>query len=96
MRSEREERGGGWLSRVRTFPTSGCWTCFLACIFQTSYRESPISQIFGGELLSIVQKQGSKESATVEPFFALPLDIQVRACWHGMASWAGDGRVMGE
>lgn len=43
---------------------------------QTSYRESPISQIFGGELLSIVQKQGSKESATVEPFFALPLDIQ--------------------
>ena len=49
------------------------------CLIQTSYSESPISQVFGGELLSIVQKQGSKESATVELFFALPLDIQVRS-----------------
>jgi ubiquitin carboxyl-terminal hydrolase 10 len=43
---------------------------------QASFSESPVSEIFRGEMLSIVQKQGSKESATVQPFFALPLDIQ--------------------
>ena len=38
---------------------------------------SPITEIFGGELRSAVHRQGAKESAIVEPFFSLQLDIQV-------------------
>ena len=45
--------------------------------FQTSFSESPITEIFGGELRSAVHRQGAKESATMEPFFSLQLDIQV-------------------
>ena len=41
--------------------------------------ESPSPEIFGGELRSSVHRHGAKESATVEPFFSLQLDIQVRA-----------------
>lgn len=33
--------------------------------------------MFGGELRAVLQRQGAKESATVEPFFSLQLDIQV-------------------
>ena len=40
---------------------------------------SPITEIFGGELRSAVHRQGAKESAIVEPFFSLQLDIQVGA-----------------
>ena len=44
---------------------------------QTTFSESPITEIFGGELRSAVHRQGAKESATMEPFFSLQLDIQV-------------------
>ena len=45
---------------------------------QMMFRESPVSSVFGGELRSVLQRQGVKESATVEPFFSLQLDIQVQ------------------
>ena len=48
---------------------------------QTSFSESPITEIFGGEVRSAVHRHGAKESATVEPFFSLQLDIQV-GCPH--------------
>ena len=46
-------------------------------VLQTSFNESPVSDVLGGELRSVLQRQGAKESATVEPFFSLQLDIQV-------------------
>ena len=44
----------------------------------SSFAESHITEIFGGKMRSAVHHQGAKESATVQPFFTLPLDIQVR------------------
>ena len=44
---------------------------------QTLFNDTPISEVFGGELRCVVQRQGAKESAIVEPFFSLQLDIQV-------------------
>ena len=41
------------------------------------FRESVVSEVFGGEVRCVLQRQGAKESATVEPFFSLQLDIQV-------------------
>ena len=43
----------------------------------SSSAESHITEIFGGKMRSAVHSQGAKESATVQPFFTLPLDIQV-------------------
>ncbi|CAH1779744.1 unnamed protein product [Owenia fusiformis] len=37
---------------------------------------SPIMEVFGGQLRSVFHQQGCKESATLQPFFTLPLDIQ--------------------
>ena len=48
--------------------------------FQTAYSESLVSEIFGGKLQSSVTRQHKKESVTVQPFFSLQLDIQVRVC----------------
>ena len=39
-----------------------------------------MSEVFGGELRCVVQRHGAKESATVEPFFSLQLDMQVSVC----------------
>ena len=44
---------------------------------QAKISESPIAKIFGGQLRSILHQQGSKESATLEPFFTLQLDVHV-------------------
>ena len=41
-----------------------------------------MSEVFGGELRSVLQRHGAKESATVEPFFSLQLDIQVHTVQH--------------
>ncbi|XP_078364654.1 ubiquitin carboxyl-terminal hydrolase 10-like isoform X2 [Oculina patagonica] len=41
-----------------------------------SYPQSLISDIFGGFLRSSVHQTGSKDSANVEPFFELQLDVQ--------------------
>lgn len=38
-----------------------------------------ITEIFGGELRSIVKKQGLKSSASIQPFFCLHLDIRDEA-----------------
>ena len=45
--------------------------------FQASYPQSLISNIFGGYLRSSVYQTGLKDSANVEPFFELHLDVQV-------------------
>ena len=45
----------------------------------SSFAESHITEIFGGKMRSAVHHQGAKESATVQPFFTLPLDIQVNS-----------------
>lgn len=39
-------------------------------------KDSPIREIFGGQLYCSVHRQGTKESVIVEPFFSLQLDIQ--------------------
>ncbi|CAI8016024.1 Ubiquitin carboxyl-terminal hydrolase 10-A [Geodia barretti] len=45
------------------------------------FRESVVSEVFGGEVRCVLQRQGAKESATVEPFFSLQLDIQSGEVW---------------
>ena len=49
----------------------------LQCCLQASYPQSLISDIFGGFLRSSVHQTGLKDSANVEPFFELHLDVQV-------------------
>uniref|UniRef100_A0A8C4WX06 Ubiquitin carboxyl-terminal hydrolase n=1 Tax=Eptatretus burgeri TaxID=7764 RepID=A0A8C4WX06_EPTBU len=39
-------------------------------------RSTIVTDIFGGQHRAILHQQGSRESATLEPFFTLPLDIQ--------------------
>ncbi|XP_064169617.1 ubiquitin carboxyl-terminal hydrolase 10 isoform X1 [Anguilla rostrata] len=43
---------------------------------QADFVRTPISDIFGGHIRSVVYQQSSKESATLQPFFTLQLDIQ--------------------
>eukprot|EP01122_Echinamoeba_exundans_P016780 TRINITY_DN8618_c0_g1_i1.p1 TRINITY_DN8618_c0_g1~~TRINITY_DN8618_c0_g1_i1.p1 ORF type:complete len:482 (+),score=102.96 TRINITY_DN8618_c0_g1_i1:73-1518(+) len=43
---------------------------------KSSFPQSMITEIFGGELRSIVKKQGLKASASIQPFFCLHLDIR--------------------
>ncbi|XP_015223633.1 ubiquitin carboxyl-terminal hydrolase 10 isoform X2 [Lepisosteus oculatus] len=40
------------------------------------FIRTPITDIFGGHIRSVVYQQSSKESATLQPFFSLQLDIQ--------------------
>ncbi|KAI8368165.1 uncharacterized protein BYT42DRAFT_585532 [Radiomyces spectabilis] len=42
----------------------------------TGFEESPISNIFGGKIRSVLRCPGAKDSANLEPFQSLPLDIQ--------------------
>ncbi|XP_037545538.1 ubiquitin carboxyl-terminal hydrolase 10 isoform X2 [Nematolebias whitei] len=43
---------------------------------QSDFVRTPITDIFGGHIRSVVYQQNSKESATLQPFFTLQLDIQ--------------------
>lgn len=43
---------------------------------RSAFPQSLITEIFGGELRSIVKKQGLKASASIQPFFCLHLDIR--------------------
>ncbi|XP_050970697.1 ubiquitin carboxyl-terminal hydrolase 10 isoform X2 [Labeo rohita] len=43
---------------------------------QADFIRTPITDIFGGHIRSVVYQQSSKESATLQPFFTLQLDIQ--------------------
>uniref|UniRef100_F6S7P0 Ubiquitin carboxyl-terminal hydrolase 10 n=1 Tax=Monodelphis domestica TaxID=13616 RepID=F6S7P0_MONDO len=43
---------------------------------QADFIKTPITGIFGGHLRSVVYQESSKESATLQPFFTLQLDIQ--------------------
>ncbi|ELW62932.1 Ubiquitin carboxyl-terminal hydrolase 10 [Tupaia chinensis] len=43
---------------------------------QAEFVQTPITGIFGGHIRSVVYQQSSKESATLQPFFTLQLDIQ--------------------
>ncbi|XP_026071752.1 ubiquitin carboxyl-terminal hydrolase 10-like isoform X2 [Carassius auratus] len=43
---------------------------------QADFIRTPIAVIFGGHIRSVVYQQSSKESATLQPFFTLQLDIQ--------------------
>ncbi|KAM6353831.1 ubiquitin carboxyl-terminal hydrolase 10 isoform 2-T2 [Alca torda] len=43
---------------------------------QADFIQTPITDIFGGHIRSVVYQQSSKESATLQPFFTLQLDIQ--------------------
>src|ERR1700761_8743109 len=40
-------------------------------------ESSPISAIFRGQICCVLHQLGQKESATLQPFFTLKLDIQV-------------------
>ncbi|KAM6430116.1 ubiquitin carboxyl-terminal hydrolase 10 isoform 2-T2 [Liasis olivaceus] len=43
---------------------------------QADFVQTPITDIFGGHIRSVVYQQSLKESATLQPFFTLQLDIQ--------------------
>ncbi|KAL4630274.1 ubiquitin carboxyl-terminal hydrolase 10-like isoform X2, partial [Arapaima gigas] len=43
---------------------------------QADFVRTPITDIFCGHIRSVVYQQSSKESATLQPFFTLQLDIQ--------------------
>ncbi|XP_077309145.1 ubiquitin carboxyl-terminal hydrolase 10 [Lithobates pipiens] len=43
---------------------------------QADFVQTPITDVFGGHMRSVVYQQSSKESATLQPFFTLQLDIQ--------------------
>uniref|UniRef100_A0A8D2QHY3 Ubiquitin carboxyl-terminal hydrolase 10 n=1 Tax=Zonotrichia albicollis TaxID=44394 RepID=A0A8D2QHY3_ZONAL len=43
---------------------------------QADFVQTPITDIFGGHIRSVVYQQSSKESATLQLFFTLQLDIQ--------------------
>ncbi|KAK2086644.1 Ubiquitin carboxyl-terminal hydrolase 10 [Saguinus oedipus] len=43
---------------------------------QADFVQTPITSIFGGHIRSVVYQQSSEESATLQPFFTLQLDIQ--------------------
>uniref|UniRef100_A0A672NNT3 Ubiquitin carboxyl-terminal hydrolase n=1 Tax=Sinocyclocheilus grahami TaxID=75366 RepID=A0A672NNT3_SINGR len=43
---------------------------------QADFIRTPVTDIFGGHIRSVVYQQSSKESATLQPFFTLQLDIQ--------------------
>uniref|UniRef100_A0A8C3WAK9 Ubiquitin carboxyl-terminal hydrolase n=1 Tax=Catagonus wagneri TaxID=51154 RepID=A0A8C3WAK9_9CETA len=43
---------------------------------QADFVQTPITGIFGGHIRSVVYQQSSRESATLQPFFTLQLDIQ--------------------
>uniref|UniRef100_A0A8D0GQ86 Ubiquitin carboxyl-terminal hydrolase n=1 Tax=Sphenodon punctatus TaxID=8508 RepID=A0A8D0GQ86_SPHPU len=43
---------------------------------QADFVQTSITDIFGGHIRSVVYQQSSKESATLQPFFTLQLDIQ--------------------
>uniref|UniRef100_A0A6Q2X7A7 Ubiquitin carboxyl-terminal hydrolase n=1 Tax=Esox lucius TaxID=8010 RepID=A0A6Q2X7A7_ESOLU len=43
---------------------------------QADFVRTPVTDIFGGHIRSVVYQQNSKESATLQPFFTLQLDIQ--------------------
>ncbi|XP_022084105.1 ubiquitin carboxyl-terminal hydrolase 10-like [Acanthaster planci] len=45
------------------------------------FNRSPLYDIFGGQMRSALHQQGSKESATLQPFFTLQLDIQSDKIW---------------
>ncbi|XP_043562573.1 ubiquitin carboxyl-terminal hydrolase 10 [Chiloscyllium plagiosum] len=43
---------------------------------QSDFIRTPITDVFGGHIRSVVYQQSSKESATLQLFFSLQLDIQ--------------------
>ena len=47
-------------------------------LLQANFAKSPIADIFAGMLRSAVYKAATKETATLQPFFTLQLDIQVQ------------------
>jgi len=44
---------------------------------EAEVKESPINKIFGGRIKSILKCPGAKNSATIEPYLSLQLDITV-------------------
>ena len=68
-------------NHVHTLPKVSLFMPFLVPSPQTSCHESPISKMFGGKLQSTIYRSGMKETVSVEPFFSLPLDIQVGVVW---------------
>lgn len=43
---------------------------------EAKFKTSPVSAMMRGQLRSVLHKTGARESATLEPFFSLQLDIQ--------------------
>ncbi|XP_060597410.1 ubiquitin carboxyl-terminal hydrolase 10-like isoform X2 [Ruditapes philippinarum] len=48
---------------------------------RANFAKTPIADIFAGLVRSAVYKSSSKETATLEPFFTLQLDIQSEKVW---------------
>lgn len=53
-----------------------------AMLRKTSDNETLITKLFGGVVRSSVQHAGAKESASLQPFFTIQLDIQAENIWN--------------
>lgn len=65
---------------------------------QAHFVQTPITGIFGGRIRSVVYQQSSKDSATLQPFFTLQLDIQsdkIRTVQDALESLAARESVQG-
>ena len=75
-----QEDGDEWLevgSKGRTATTRTAET-----------KESALTRIFGGKQRSVLRAPGQKDSAIVEPFLTLGLDVQVRNGLRGLSIYA--------
>lgn len=45
---------------------------------RTEILKTPISNIFGGHLRSRIHRAGDQSTDSIQPFFTLPLNIEVR------------------
>lgn len=48
---------------------------------RTEILKTPISTIFGGHLRSRIHRTGDQSTDSIQPFFTLPLNIEVRFSW---------------
>lgn len=48
---------------------------------KAEFAKTPIAEIFAGMIRSVVYKASAKETATLQPFFTLQLDIQSEKVW---------------
>eukprot|EP00795_Rhopilema_esculentum_P001548 gene1548-15997_t len=72
--TEKEEAADEWEQVGRNNKTAN--------LRKTSASETLITKLYGGIIRSSVHHAGAKESATLQPFFTIQLDIQAENIWN--------------